>query len=658
MRVKMLLILLFLAVSSSLCLAIPNKECLECHGTRGILKMTDDERSGMVTTGGVKKTSEKGKFSLFLDNKKFSASVHSTFQCTDCHSGIKETPHPAKLEAVNCNQCHSGQAAEYAKSDHARASSTSCIDCHNPHETVSFKKLSLDERSAVCLKCHEKGSHEWLPERDLHFTSLECTACHAPEAKKGLFLYFSGAKRMPLPYKDLKGAAGKHGGDVQKALDGNGNATIELSEVKGFLPQLEKAGIKSPRLTGTALIVEAHHGFTGKLAKARDCTLCHSPGAPFYSTVMVKLPLKKGWQALKADKEIVSKMPLIPAREDYFANVHAKNGIACIECHAYQKIIREAGEFKVKEMKELVCGLRCHKDIMDEYKASVHYQVHEHFCLDCHEPHPRTPYAQLDAAQRRSICEKCHQDTERQHKWQSQQTLHCRFVECTMCHSPSAQKGMVFYLRGFDARGREKRLDNKDIVELGSLKNQDIIKVIDRDNNKRLDERELTSFLKSLNDPALLEKRGFARVDVGVNLLTLKPFHNFTEKLEKAKDCSLCHSAQAEALASVVLHLPDADGEVRAVPVAKEALLVFAPPPGVGNFYLLGGQKLSREDLKLLWREPSFKTIGTLGYKLVEILGFLFLLGAVAFVGLHGFLRIVTRRMRKQRHTREDVRNG
>ncbi len=652
------LLLFFLTVPSPPCLAIENKECLECHGTKDILKMTEDERSGMVTPGTQKKAPKKGKFSLFLDNRKFGRSVHGSLQCTDCHRDVKETPHPAKLEAVDCSQCHSAQTAQYTNSDHARTTSTSCVDCHNPHEAVSYKKLSLNERSAACLKCHEKGGHAWLPERELHFASLECASCHAPEAKKGLLLYFSGAKKTPLQYKDLKGAAGTHGGDAEKALDQNGNKRVELGEVKAFIPLLEKAGIKSPRVAGDGIVAEPHHGFTGNLPRAKDCTLCHSSEQKFYSDVMLRLPVKNRWQVLKADQEIAAKMTVIPARRDYFTTVHAKKGVTCVECHAYQKIIREADEFKVKEMKELVCGIRCHKDIMDEYKASVHYQVHDNFCLDCHEPHPRTPYAQLNAAQRRSICEKCHQDTDQQHKWQSQQTLHCKFVECTMCHSPNAQKGMVFYLRGFDSHGRERRLDNRDIVELGGLKNQDIIKVIDQDSNKRLDERELASFLKSLNDPALLHKKGLERVDVGVNLLTLRPFHNFTEKLEKAKDCSLCHSAQAEALASVVLHLPDAEGEVKAVPVEKEALLVFVPPPGVGNFYLLGGQKLSREDLRSLWRDPSLRTIWALGYKLIEILGFLFLLGAVAFAGLHGFLRIITRRRRRRRRAAEDTDNG
>jgi predicted CXXCH cytochrome family protein len=537
---------------------------------------------------------------------------------------------------------------EYGNSDHARVSSTSCSDCHNPHEGVSYKKLLLHERSAICLKCHERGGHEWLPERELHFGSLECTACHAPQAKKALLLYFSPATKQPLSYYRIKGVAG-NGGDMARMLDVNGNNSIELSEIKRFIALLEKAGITSPRLTADGLVSEPHHGFTGKLTQARDCTLCHSTKTSFYSSVMLKLPLKDGWHIFKADQEIVAKTPLIPARENYFTTVHAKKGVECIECHAYQKIIREAGDFKVKDMKELVCGTRCHKNIMDEYKASVHYKVHKHFCLDCHEPHPNTSYAQLNAEQRRSICTKCHTDTERQHQWQTHQTLHCRFVECTMCHSPRAQKGLVLYLRGLDVHGREKRFDNKDLVELGGFQGQDIVKAIDRDNNKVLDEREMTFFLRSLNDTKKLKKNGFERVDVGVNLLALRPFHNFTEKMKKAKDCSLCHSSEAEGLASVVLHLPGPGGKTIEAPVTKEALLVFLPPPGVSNFYLLGGKKLSRADLKLLWREPSFKTATKLGYKLVESLGFLFLLGAVAFVGLHGSLRAMTRRIRRQR---------
>ena len=548
MRVISLLLFLFMILPSSLCFALDNKECLGCHGTRDILKMTADERSGMVTPAPPDSAPKKDKFGLFLDNDKFASSVHGRLRCTDCHRDVKGTPHAQRLRPVECDGCHQATASEYAESHHAKGGATSCLDCHNPHDAVSYKKLSLDERSAICLKCHEKGGHPWLPERELHFSSLECTVCHAPRAKKVFTLYFSPAKKMPLTYNQIKGVAAS-GEDMAKELGVSGNNLIELGGVEHFRSLLDKAGISSVRLTGEGLVSEPHHGFVARVTEARDCTLCHSAKSNFFSTVTLKMPSKKGWQTFRADQEIVAKMNLIPAGENYFTTVHAQGGVECIECHGYQTVVREADRFKVKEMKELVCGTRCHTDIMDEYKGSVHYKAQEHFCLDCHKPHQRTPYARLNAAERRAICTRCHKDTERQHKWQSEEALHCKFVECTMCHSPRAQKGLVLYLRGSDGQGRERPLDYEDVAELGGAEGQDMITAIDRDKTRRLDEGELALLIKSLNDAKRLKKKGFEKVDLDENLLTLRPFHDFTEKMKEAKDCSLCHSSEPESLA-------------------------------------------------------------------------------------------------------------
>ncbi len=651
MLIKSTLCLFLLLLSNSVYAAqvVTNKECIDCHGTRDILKMTDDEKSAMVISDPQKKTPKKSTFDLFLDNRQFTSSVHGQLQCTDCHVTIREIPHSQRLGAVDCKGCHASAVDQYTNSNHARASGTFCIDCHNPHKAITYRRLSLTERSAICLQCHKKGGHEWLPEGELHFNSLECTVCHAQGAKKELLLYFSGIKRRPLTHEQMKTALGKQKSDTARLLDANRDKTVELSEIKRFLTTLETGGIQSPRLAGDGLVSEVHHGFTSQVNEAKDCTMCHSPKTFFYSRTMLKLPLKDGWQTFPVEKGVAAKTSPIPARENYFTTVHAKKGVKCIDCHAFQNIVREGTRFKVKEIEELVCGTRCHTEIMNEYRASVHYKAHEHFCLDCHEPHPNVPYAQLNATERRSICLRCHKDTEKQHKFQAQQTLHCQFVECTMCHSPKAAKGIVFYLRGIDSRGQGKRLDNKDVVELIGLDRQGLSGFIDRNGDKMLDEGEVTAFLKSLNNPKVLREKGFERIDIGINLLVLRPFHNFTEKLTKAKDCSLCHSAEGEGMESLVLQIPESDKEIVSVPVKKEALVAFLPLPGIGNFYLLGGKKLSKEDIRLLWSAPLSEAIQGLGYKWIDIVGFLFILGAAGFVGVHGFLRVLTRRVRAQK---------
>ena len=629
--------------------AIDNKDCLDCHGSQDILKMSDDERAGMVVPPKQKQAPKQRKFSLFLNDKKFVSSAHAELYCTDCHSDIREVPHAQWLAPVNCRRCHRNATNQYTGSDHAKVSGTRCYDCHNPHESQSYRSLSVAERSNICLQCHKKVGHEWLPERELHFSSLECGACHATGAEKELVMFFSPSKRRPLTYEEIKKATGKEKGTVADMLDPNRSRNIETNEIKNFLSLLEKGGIPSPRLAGDGLVTKSYHGFTRLLPEAKDCTMCHSPRTTFYSQAFLRIPTESGWKTLPADKDAVVKLPVIPARNNYFATVHEKKGVKCIECHAYQSVIREAEHFKLREAKELVCGTRCHKEILSEYKDSVHYKVHEHFCLDCHEPHPNVPYAQLNTEQRRAICLKCHKDTEKQHKWQAQQTLHCKFVECTMCHSPKAKKGVVLYLRGIDGKGQEKRLYGTDIAELLNIRNEQLFKTLDKDSNKKLDEHEVTAFLKNVNSSKRLGEKGLEKVEMGMNLLVLRPFHNFTEKLSKAKDCSLCHSSNGEGLESLILQIPESDKKTETMPVEKEALVAFLSMPGASNFYILGGKKITKQDVMLFWEKEPLQAFINLGYKLIDIFGFLLILGAVGFVGTHGLIRVLTRPIRKRR---------
>ena len=629
--------------------AIDNKDCLDCHGSQDILKMSADERAGMVVTPKQKQAPKQRKFSLFLDNKMFTSSVHGELFCTDCHSDIREVPHAQSLGPVNCRRCHRTATTQYGESAHGKISGTRCFDCHNPHESKSYKNLSVAERSNICLQCHKKVGHEWLPERELHFSSLECSTCHATGAEKELVIFFSPSKRRPLTYEEIKKATTGEKGTLADMLDPNRSNNIETGEIKNFLSFLEKGGIPSARLAGDGLVTKSYHGFSRLLPDAKNCTMCHSPRTTFYSQVFLRIPTESGWKTLPADKDSVVKLPVIPAKNNYFATVHEKKGVKCIDCHAYQSVIREAETFKLREAKELVCGTRCHKEILTEYKGSVHYKVHEHFCLDCHEPHPNVPYAQLNTEQRRAICLRCHKDTEKQHEWQAQQTLHCKFVECTMCHSPKAKKGVVLYLRGIDGKGQEKRLYGADIADLLNMRTEQVFKALDRNSNKKLDEHEVTAFLKNVNASKKLGEKGLEKVEMGMNLLVLQPFHDFTEKLSKAKDCSLCHSTNAEGLESLVLQIPESEKRTETIPVEKEALVAFLAMPGASNFYILGGKKITKQDVMLFWEKPPLDAFVDLGYKLVDIFGFLLIIGAVAFVGTHGLIRVLTRPIRKDK---------
>ena len=127
---------------------LSNADCLACHGDNTLSK------------------EEKGKpVSLYVDDKKFQASAHSVFGCTDCHSDVKAVPHETMPATPKCATCHADQQTAYDNGYHAAA----------------LRKG--DARAARCVDCHG-SAHELLPASDpasrVHRTNLPatCGACH------------------------------------------------------------------------------------------------------------------------------------------------------------------------------------------------------------------------------------------------------------------------------------------------------------------------------------------------------------------------------------------------------------------------------------------------------------------------------------------------
>jgi len=118
-------------------------ECLACHADK-----TMQDSSG---------------HSISVDGDKFSASIHGSLQCNNCHADIKEYPHPDHIAKVDCRTCHADEASKLSSSVHSSSKEHPCTSCHgNAHEI--FPKT--DARSAVyplnipktCGQCHSDGA--------------------------------------------------------------------------------------------------------------------------------------------------------------------------------------------------------------------------------------------------------------------------------------------------------------------------------------------------------------------------------------------------------------------------------------------------------------------------------------------------------------------
>jgi hypothetical protein len=125
------------------CLVGAQTDCLACHSDK-----TMQDSAG---------------HSISVDGEKFSASIHGSLQCNNCHADIKEFPHPDKIAKVDCKTCHADEASKLTGSVHSSSKEHPCTSCHgNAHEI--FPKT--DSRSAVyplnipktCGTCHSDGA--------------------------------------------------------------------------------------------------------------------------------------------------------------------------------------------------------------------------------------------------------------------------------------------------------------------------------------------------------------------------------------------------------------------------------------------------------------------------------------------------------------------
>jgi hypothetical protein len=120
-------------------LAQGNSDCLACHGDAGM-----QDASG---------------HSVSVDGHNFDASVHGPLQCNNCHTAIKEYPHPEQKTPVKCETCHADEAAGLVGSVHADGKDHPCTSCHGDAHSIVPKS---DPKSAVyplnvprtCGQCH------------------------------------------------------------------------------------------------------------------------------------------------------------------------------------------------------------------------------------------------------------------------------------------------------------------------------------------------------------------------------------------------------------------------------------------------------------------------------------------------------------------------
>ncbi|HXR14940.1 MAG TPA: cytochrome b/b6 domain-containing protein [Terriglobales bacterium] len=138
-----------------------DETCLGCHSQAGM-------------------TSASGK-SISIDSVKHAASVHGILGCADCHTTIKDFPHPDKVPKVRCSTCHAEEASHVSGSIHGTLGDGACQSCHgDPHEVAPAAQTA----PAKCAQCHADEVKEFR--RSIHGQAAaagdpdapNCLSCH------------------------------------------------------------------------------------------------------------------------------------------------------------------------------------------------------------------------------------------------------------------------------------------------------------------------------------------------------------------------------------------------------------------------------------------------------------------------------------------------
>ncbi|HUK31573.1 MAG TPA: cytochrome b/b6 domain-containing protein [Candidatus Acidoferrum sp.] len=121
--------------------------------------------------------------SVSIDPAKHAAGVHGILACQDCHTKIKEYPHPAKIEKVQCATCHPDEASNFPNSIHGVIGAATCQTCHgDPHDVQTAAGIAPGK----CAECHAQEVKAFASSIHGHAAASgdpdapKCVSCHGP----------------------------------------------------------------------------------------------------------------------------------------------------------------------------------------------------------------------------------------------------------------------------------------------------------------------------------------------------------------------------------------------------------------------------------------------------------------------------------------------
>ncbi|MGE0020900.1 MAG: cytochrome c3 family protein [Draconibacterium sp.] len=388
-------LLLLLFISNPVVYGQTNDDCLSCHNDPELSKM----RAGK-------------KISLYVKPDALNKSVHSSLECTFCHSeaAVTDFPHPENMTPVNCGDCHDGAMTEFMEGIHGAAykrndhNAPTCKECHGSHQILTRKdpqsrtyKMNIP---VLCGQCHREGA----PVSRGYNVSQHNILENYSQGTHGIGLYEKGltvtatcndchGNHKILPHTNLNSSVSRKN---IAATCMTCHARIEDVHVKIINKTLwEKSPGAIPACT------DCHPPHKVELRNVLDnitdrtCLVCHE---------------KDNVHKMVDGKQVSLKVDVVPIA----SSVH--KSITCVKCHSdiTPNITRPC------ETAEKVDCSSCHAEVADIYASSGHGQAYDRkmenapYCTECHGTHlVKSKNDETSPVFRSAVpalCGKCHQN--------------------------------------------------------------------------------------------------------------------------------------------------------------------------------------------------------------------------------------------------------
>jgi len=379
-RLISVVVLLILLIVSPAVFTQDNEDCLMCH--------TDPDLT-MIRNGE--------EVNLFVDEEKFDHSVHSIFQCVDCHAGFDpfDIPHADPIERVDCAMCHDTPDLEKSihfealQDDHPEA--PQCYDCHTKH----YVKPAFEQRHDVasCMSCHETGDVAKFTRSSHAFehpdgtVNASCVDCHG-----GHDVFRVTSPESKVHVESVQETCGTCHGDVQEQEETSIHGQYYL-EGHPAAPSC----------------VDCHHSHDVSMDRfvreQETCLSCHLSDefADYFG---------------ERSREF---MDQYEHSIHYLAIEEGKTSASCSDCHGSHNVFpADDVRSTVHRTKINNTCAQCHGEPFAELRRSDHGQAFARgvqsapVCTDCHGEHTITTITSEDSPvhkiQEAETCKSCHLD--------------------------------------------------------------------------------------------------------------------------------------------------------------------------------------------------------------------------------------------------------